>query len=264
VGGVLGHAGRPVGRKATTVINRLTDPRPAGLRASPSWTLVYWLSAVVGLLMAAASLLGVLNPDGVYPSQALIQSFVPNDVVNLGLGVPLPAGALWLARRGRLIGLLCWLGAILYALYTYLIYLFALPFGAAFLLALTLVTLSAYVLLGLVAAIDGAAVGQRLRGAVPERVGGGVLAGLGTLFFLRAVGVAFNALASRTAPSAVEISTLAADFILTPAWVVGGIMLWRRAPLGYVAGLGLLFQASMLFVGLIAVLLLQPLLTAAP
>ena len=87
-------------------------------------TLAYWLSAVIGLLTAAASLLGVLNPAGAYPSQTLIQSFVPNDVVNLSLGVPLLAGALWLARRGQLVGLLCWPGAILYALYTYLIYLF--------------------------------------------------------------------------------------------------------------------------------------------
>ena len=46
--------------------------------------------------------------------------------------------------------------------------------------------------------------------------------------------------------------------------IIGGLLLWRREPLGYVAGAGLLFQASMLFIGLIAVLLLQPLLTAAP
>jgi hypothetical protein len=41
-------------------------------------------------------------------------------------------------------------------------------------------------------------------------------------------------------------------------------LLWRKQALGYVAGAGLLFQTSMLFVGLILVLLLQPLLTNAP
>ena len=46
--------------------------------------------------------------------------------------------------------------------------------------------------------------------------------------------------------------------------MIGGILLWRRKPLGYVTGAGLLFQASMLFIGLIVFLLLQPLLTAAP
>lgn len=36
------------------------------------------------------------------------------------------------------------------------------------------------------------------------------------------------------------------------------MLLWRREPFGYVTGLGLLFQASMLFVGLIIILILRP------
>ena len=46
--------------------------------------------------------------------------------------------------------------------------------------------------------------------------------------------------------------------------VVGGVLLWRRKAFGYVVALGLLFQASMLFIGLIVFLLVQPFLTAAP
>ena len=41
-------------------------------------------------------------------------------------------------------------------------------------------------------------------------------------------------------------------------------MLWRRRALGYVSATGLLFQASMLFIGLVAILLLQPLFSDAP
>ena len=52
--------------------------------------------------------------------------------------------------------------------------------------------------------------------------------------------------------------------MIIPAWIIGGALLWRRQALGYVAGAGLLFQASMLFVGLIIFLLLQPVLTDAP
>ena len=55
-----------------------------------------------------------------------------------------------------------------------------------------------------------------------------------------------------------------ADFLITPAWIIGGVLLWRRSPYGYVTSLGLLFQASMLLVALIAFLLLQPILTDAP
>ena len=54
------------------------------------------------------------------------------------------------------------------------------------------------------------------------------------------------------------------DFVVAPALVVGGVLLWRRKAFGYVVDLGLLFQASMLFIGLIVFLLVQPFLTAAP
>ena len=42
-----------------------------------------------------------------------------------------------------------------------------------------------------------------------------------------------------------------ADFIvLGPTWLVGGILLWRRQTLGYVAGAGLLLLGGILFAGL--------------
>ena len=39
------------------------------------------------------------------------------DAFNLVVGVPLPLGLLWLARRGSLVGLLLWPGALFYVLY---------------------------------------------------------------------------------------------------------------------------------------------------
>ncbi|MBN2556645.1 MAG: hypothetical protein JXA97_11955 [Anaerolineales bacterium] len=42
------------------------------------------------------------------------------------------------------------------------------------------------------------------------------------------------------------------------------MMLWRCKPFGTVCGLGILFPASMLFIGLIILLFLQPTLTGAP
>ena len=54
-----------------------------------------------------------------------------------------------------------------------------------------------------------------------------------------------------------ELAVFVADFFVAPAWVVGGVMLWQREPLGYVSGTGLLFSASMLFVGVIGIVILQ-------
>jgi hypothetical protein len=227
-------------------------------------TLAYVFSLAVALLMAMASVAGLLVPARLYPTEELRQSFMPNDVVNLFIGLPILIGSMWLARRGRLLGLLFWPGALFYVLYNYVVYVFGLPLNVGFLLSLVLLTLSAYTTIGLVASIEGQAVQQQLIGAVPERIAGGVLTGLGVVFSLRVIGALVQALAGQAPIGEAERALHVADLVIAPALIIGGVLLWRREPLGYVAGTGLLFQASMLFIGLIAVLLLQPLLTAAP
>ena len=226
-------------------------------------TLVYAISLVIAVLMAIASIVGLLYQTIIYPTEELLQSFVTNDVVNLVIGLPILLGSMWLARRGKLVGLLLWPGALFYVFYTYVVYVFAMPFNVAFLLHLTLVTSSGYTMIGLIAGIDGKAVQGQLTGAVPERSGGGVLAGLGFLFFVRVAIVMVNGLVSQTLFTETELALNVTDFVLTPAWVIGGVLLWRRRALGYVTGLGLLFQASMLFIGLILIMIIRPFITEA-
>jgi len=227
-------------------------------------TLFYALSLLVALLMAVASVAGLLDPQRLYPAEDLRESFLATDVVNLLIGLPILLGALGFARRGKLLGLLLWPGALFYALYHAIVYVFALPLNLAFLLWLLLLVLSVYTLAGLVARVDGPALQRRLAGAVPVRAAGGVLAGLGALFALLALGTLVSSLARQDPIAGADLALQVTDLTVSPAWIIGGLLLWRRAPLGYVTGLGLLFQASMLFVGLIAFLLLQPLLTSAP
>ena len=241
----------------------------AGLPIRRDLTLSYGLSFAIAILMAVASVAGLLRRTAIYPTDELLRSFVPNDVVNILIGLPILLGSLWLARRDKLIGLLFWPGALFYVLYNYMVYVFAMPLNVAFLLHLVLVTLSVYTLIGLIAGIDGEAVKQRLAGAVPERLAGGVLAGgvlagLGLLFLLQVIGAISAALSSQTSIAETELALHISDFMIAPALVIGGALLWRREEFGYVIGLGLLFQTSMLFIGLIMFLLLQPLLTTAP
>lgn len=238
--------------------------RNANLPIKGNLTLIYVLTFILAMLMATASVAGLLCQTIVYPTEELLQSFLANDVANLLIGLPMLLGSMWFTRRGKLVGLLFWPGALFFVLYTYIVYVFAMPLSLAFFLHLILVMLSLYTLVGLLASIDAKAVQQKLVNAVPERLAGGVLAGLGILFFLLVVGTIGNALINRIPIVETELALHTADFLITPAWVVCGVLLWRRKVFGYVAGLGLLFQASMLFIGLIIVLLLQPLLTAAP
>ena len=229
-----------------------------------SLTPAYALSFIIAVLMVGASILGLLIPGSLYPTDEFRHTFVSNDVSNLALGLPILLGSLWLARRGKLLGLLCWPGALFFVLYTYLVYLLALPISAAFLLHLALVTFSLYTLIALLALIDGQTIRHRLAGAVAEKAAGIILAALGLLFFLRIIALVVGALINLAPMTDMEFALNTTDFLLAPAWMLGGVLLWRRQDFGYVAGLGLLFQGSMLFIGLIVFLLLQPVLTGAP
>jgi hypothetical protein len=193
----------------------------------------------------------------------LIPGFRAHDVLNLIVGLPVLLGALWLTRRGSLTGLLLWPGALFYVLYTYAQYAIGAPFGVLFLSHVALTALSGYTTIGLVASIDGAAVRRRLAGRVPARTAGGILVGLALLTVAQdAGGAAATALAGGgpAAPAArhVWIVDLAVE---VPAVLAGGVLLWRRARLGYVAGAGLLLQFGMTPVVLAAIAALQPVLT---
>src|SRR4030042_6044198 len=128
-------------------------------------TLAYILSFAIASLMLLAPLAGFLNRAIFYPGE-LLMAFAPNDLANLFIGLPILLASMWLARGGKLTGLLFWPGALFFALYSYALYLLSLPFSGLFPVHLLLVTLSASTLIGLLAAIDGEAVRRRLSGSV--------------------------------------------------------------------------------------------------
>jgi len=225
---------------------------------------MYVSSSLIAVLMTVVSLVGLRDRTLFYPTDELVQTFVPNDVVNLLIGLPTLLVSMWLAWRGRLVGLLCWTGALFFVFYNYLAYVFAVPLYWALLVYLMLVALSGYTLLGLIAKIDGKVAQLKLRGAVPEKFAGGVLAGLGSLFLLRVIAIVVQATTRGSSISQTELAVSMSDFLITPAWIIVGILLWRRKELGYVAGLGMLFQGSMLFIALIIFFLLRPFLTNVP
>ena len=235
------------------------------LPATRDLTLAYVLSLIVALIMTVASVVGLLYQTVIYPTDELLLSFVPSDAFNLVVGLPILLGSMLLARRGKLIGLLCWPGALFYVLYMYVPYVIGVPFNVLFLPYLVLVTLSACTLIGLVASIDGEVVRQRLTGFVPARISGGILVGLAILIIVRQVAVIVTALAGRTSVDAVELSSWIADFtVAVPVLLVGGILLWRRDPLGYVAGAGLLLGYGVLALSVIPFFVLQARYTGSP
>ena len=242
-----------------------TQSLSASLPITRGLTPAYLASLAIALLMTVTSIASLSYRAAIYPTDELLLSFLPNDVLNLAFGLPILLGSMWLARRGRLIGLLCWPGALFYVLYVYVLYLIGMPFNALFSSYLLLVPLSAYTIIGVVASIDGEAVRQRLSGVVPARTAGGILAGLAILLIVRQIAIIVAALTNQTEANTLERMLWIADSAVgCPALLVGGVLLWRRKPLGYVAGAGLLLGYGVLAVGLIPVMVFQALYTSSP
>lgn len=109
------------------------------LLAKHRLSLAYAVSLLIAGLIFIVSVAGLLFWTDVYPTDELLESFVPTDVVNLFIGLPILLVSMGLAWRGRLIGLLLWPGALFFVLYTYLIYTLAMPLNLVALLQLALV-----------------------------------------------------------------------------------------------------------------------------
>jgi hypothetical protein len=236
----------------------------ANLPFKRSLTKAYILSLIVVIGTAVASVVGVLYQTTVYPTEEMRQAFVANDVVNLFIGLPILIGSLWLARRGQLIGLLLWPGTLLYGLYNYAAYVFGRPLDWLTFIHLALVLLSAYIVFDLLNNMDQKAIQAQITGAVPQKTAGWVLVGFGVVFLFRAISMIAEASANQVTLPISDMGVLIADTLLSLLLIAGGGLLLRRMPLGYASGLGLLFATSMLFIGLILFLLLQPVLTDAP
>ncbi len=222
------------------------------------------LSRIAAILMAAASLAGILFPSAIYVTAELQQSYLTNDVVNIMIGLPVLLGSMWFARRGSLLGLLLWPGALLYVVYNYLVYTFGNPFGWLTFFSLALVLISTLAIINLIGSIEAEKVKEQIAEKAPRRMAGGVMIVFGLFFILRVVGIIAGAIADQTPLPLSEIGLAVADVTLSGLWVAGGILLLRRKSLGYLAGLGLLFAASALFIGLLVFFILQPLVSGVP
>ena len=227
-------------------------------------SIVYLLTLLIAILTALVSIAGLLYRDLIYPTEEFVQSFVPNDVVNILIGLPILLISLWSSRRGKLLGLLFLTGAIFFGFYNSIAYVFSLPLTWGFILHLILVVMDIYTLIALVTNIDGKVIQHQFRGSVHEKLSGGIIAGFGILFLLRVLIVLASSLINGETMLRTELAPNIADAFIGPSLVVVGLALWKQKVIGYVAGLGLLFQVSMLFIGLIVFLLLQPILTSAP
>lgn len=222
---------------------------------------VAWTAAVV---MTALSAMSLFFPDSFYPTRALAEAFLANDLVNILVGLPLFLGAASGLRRNKLGGYLLLPGALVYVIYNYLAYLLGLPLTWVTIPYLVLVLLSAWGLMALLRNLDHPAVKLQLEGQVAEKISGWILLLLGLGFTALAVSQIMTGIQAGSIPPLGENAVAVSDIALSFGLMSGAVLLLRRHPLGYSLGLGLLVAASSLFLGLILYFFLAPLLVGRP
>jgi len=200
-----------------------------------------YTSLAAAVLFGAMSLAGLLIPS-MYARETsnwTVQA-IAQDWFDLTVAVPcLVLGAI-LAARGSMPGVLVLGGALLYAVYTLLIYTLAIHLNAMFLVYCATLGLALFSLITLARSTASEAVQAAFGPRVPRRLVAG---------FLVFVGIAFGAvwlselvpaaLSGEPPPSLVAtglftnpIHVIDLSFVL-PLHVVAGVALWRRRPLGF-------------------------------
>ena len=134
--------------------------------------------------MGGMSLAGLLFPESIYGNHELIETYAPNDVINLVLGIPILLGTIWLTNREKLVGLLLWPGAILNVFYNYLAYIIGIPLSLVSFFYAGLVIASAYNAVVLFNQIDGISLKGQLSGKIYEKISGWFLVISGILFIV--------------------------------------------------------------------------------
>ena len=216
----------------------------------------YAMSWVIAGLMIAASLAGLLV-DGLYKEgEWARQALRGGDLVTLVLVAPLLIAALVLARRGSHRAQVVWMGALAYSLYNYAYYAFGATFNDAFLLHIALFSLSVFAIACALPNLPVSRIAAQLRTERAARWVGGLLVVVGSLQGLLWIFVvirnAFTGEVIHNIPVNGQHLVFALDLgLLVPSLIVAGVLLFRRAAMGFLLGgamavMGAAYQLNMM------------------
>ena len=258
--------------------------RPESLRPfTIRYTRLVLLVFSIIVLAAVASLTGILSNAGPGPfayesirgqvilihgrgiyqhmSADVAVQGIAQDYVTLLMGIPALLIAVWGGRHGSVRHRLLLAGVLGYFFVTYLFYTAMGMYNALFLVYVTLLGLSFFALLMTLLSIDLAALPARFTERAPIRFVGGFLVFNAGMIALLWLSIVVPPLLDGTLyPAGLEHYTtlIVQGFdlgLLLPLSVVSGWLLFRRRPLGYLAGTVFIVFLAILMTALVAKLL---------
>jgi hypothetical protein len=227
--------------------------------------LVYISTLILVVLMTGVSLTGILYRGKVYTSKEVEVIFVSNDILNIALGAPILIISMLLTIRKKLFGLLCYPGALFFITYVYATYLLSLPLNILFIPYLILTALSIYTIIALVINIESEPIKHRLRGQVPIKSAGAIVFIIGILIVIYQIYQIVTSLINHLEADQMMMAQWIADLLIaSPPVLIVGYLMMRGNAIGYSLGNSLLLLLSVLFIGLIPILIVKGILTSSP
>ena len=196
------------------------------------------LTLALAGLMTVQALIGLTFSEHYRDPEPIRTTWFGNDWITLVLAVPLLLAGVVRGASQSTRGLLLWLGMIAFAVYNYAFYLFGAALNVFFPLYLLLLVLGVITLILALSGLDVAAVARRFGPATPVRAIGGSLTaigiGLASVWIAMWAAYVFAGRPTPIQPEAFKIVAALDLALMVPALTAGGILLWRRAPWGYV------------------------------
>ena len=218
-----------------------------------------WLTVPIALLLAIAAGGGVFLQGLYRDTPNLVVQARGQDAITLGVALPTLVIGAWLTGRGSQRARLVWLGALVYTVYTYVGYAFAVRFNSLFLVYVALLGCATYALIGGLLTTDRAGIQTNFTARTPVKAVSLFLAVIAPLFYALWLSDAIPAsLAGQPAQSLIDAGT-PTNFVqvldmawLLPALVITAISLWRKQPIGYTLAGALLTYSVLLTLAVLA------------
>lgn len=199
-----------------------------------------WLTVPIAILLAIASGSGVFISDLYRDTPNLVAQAIGQDAITLVVALPTLALSALLAGRGSPRARLLWLGSLIYTVYTYVGYAFAVRFNSLFLVYVALLGCSTYALIGGLVTTDWAGVKAGFTEQTPAKAVSIYLGLIVVLFYLLWLSEAIPASLSGNPPQSLIDAGTPTNFVqvldmawLLPAVAITAVSLWRKRSLGY-------------------------------
>jgi hypothetical protein len=199
-----------------------------------------WLTIPIAVLLAVAAG-GGLFIKGLYrDTPNLVAQAIGQDAITLVVALPTLVISAFLTSRGSQRARLVWLGGLIYMVYTYVGYAFAVRFNSLFLVYVALLGCSTYSLIGGLVATDWAGIKAGFTERTPVKAVSIYLAVIAVLFYFLWLSEAVPASLTGNRPQSLIDAGTPTNFVqvldmawFLPATAITAVSLWRKQSIGY-------------------------------